>query len=282
MKRLFSMRSVVVASVLMPTLCPLPAAAADINGFMPAAGQATFALSYTIEGYDEFWAGETLTSAPPVGEVETTSLTAWFRYGVSDSFAFSLNLPYVDTEGDGFAGFEDSGISDLTALGHLRLAEFGSGAARHSLTGAGGMRFEVGGYEGDAPVSLGDASNDVLLRLVYQVEGNGFYFSQQVGYDWRSDDVPNGAPLHSELGYTFGERTTVNLFYTRYFADGGSDIGDPGFTFPGNEEEFERVGAKGYFRLAGGFGLTAAGYTTLDGRNTGDASGFSLGGVFDF
>lgn len=258
----------------------LPAAASDLNGFMPQAGEATFALSYTVEGYDEFYRGDTLVPAPPgLGEVETTSLTAWFRYGITDDFAISINAPYVDTEGDGTAGFEDSGLGDVTLLGHLRLAEWG-GAARHSLTGAGGLRLESG-YEGDAPVSLGDASNDMLIRLVYQVEAGNLYFSQQVGYDWRSGEVPDVLPLHTELGYTFG-RTTVNLFYTNYNSDGGTDIGDPGFTFPSNEEDFERAGAKAYFRLGGTFGLTAAAYTTLDGRNTGDSTGVSVGGVYGF
>jgi len=269
-----------LTTALLLAAAALPAAAADLNGFMPAAGEATLALSYTVEGYDEFFRGDTLVSNPGLGEVDTRSFTAWFRYGFTDRFAVTLNLPYVDSEGDGSAGFADSGVSDLTVLGHLRLAEWGSGA-RHSLTGAGGVRIEVGGYEGDAPVSLGDGSNDVLVRIVYQVEAGNLYFSQQVGYDWRSGDVPDGLPLHSELGYTFG-RTTVNAFYTRYFADGGSDIGDPGFTFPGNQEEYERVGAKVYVRLGGGLGLTAAGYTTLDGKNTGDASGVSVGGVFGF
>lgn len=260
----------------------LPAVASDLNGFMPQAGEATFALSYTVEGYDEFYMGDNLVSAPAgLGEVETMSLTAWFRYGITDDFAVSINAPYVDTEGDGLAGFEDSGLGDVTVLGYLRLAEWGGdGAARHSLTGAGGMRFETG-YEGNAPVSLGDASNDMLFRIVYQVEAGNLYFSQQIGYDWRGGEVPNVLPLHTELGYTFG-RTTVNAFYTNYNSDGGTDIGDPGFTFPSNQEDFERAGAKVYFRLGDTLGLTASAYTTLDGRNTGDSTGLSVGGVVGF
>jgi hypothetical protein len=249
----------------------------DMNGFMPAAGEGALALSFSSEGYDEFWAGETKVSPPAgLGEVDTQSLTLWGRYGFTDRIAVVANLPYVDTEGDGLAGFEDSGISDLTALVQVRLADFGGG---HSLTGAAGVRTDVGGYEGDAPVSLGDASTDALLRLVYQLQRGGFYFSQQVGYDLRGEDVPDGLPLHTELGYTFG-RSTVNAFYTRYIADDGTDIGDPGFTFPSNQEDFERAGAKVYFRLGGTFGVTASAYTTLDGRNTGDSTGISVGGVF--
>lgn len=268
---------------LLLVLAALPAAAYDLNGFMPAAGEATVALGYTAEGYDEFYRGETRVPTPPgLGEVDTRSFTLWFRYGVTDRLAFILNLPHVDTEGDGTAGFNDSGVGDVTILLKTRLLATGSGSVRHSLTGAGGLRAAVRDYVADAPVSLGDGSNDLLVRLVYQVEGNGFYFSQQVGYDLRSGDVPDGVPLHGELGYTFGRTPTVNLFYTRYLADGGTDIGDPGFTFPSNQEEYDRVGAKVYVRFRDGWGAALSGYTTLDGRNTGDATGVSLSGVFGF
>ena len=37
-------------------------------------------------------------------------------------------------------------------------------------------------------------------------------------------------------------------------ADGGTDIGDPGFTFPSNKDETERVGAKVFARLTESIG----------------------------
>lgn len=267
------------AAVIVAWMAAPAADAYDMNGFMPAAGEGAVALSFTVEGYDEFWRGDRRVPTPPVlGEVETRSFTFWGRYGFTDRVAVVANLPYVGTEGDGTAKFRDSGISDLTALVKVRLADFGGG---HTLTGAAGVRTDVGDYEGDAPVSLGDASTDGLFRLVYQFQRGAFFASQQVGYDLRDGDPPNGVPLHTEVGYTFG-RTTVNAFYSRYLADGGTDIGDAGFTFPSNEEEYERVGGKVYLRLGGRFGLSGSAYTTLDGRNTGDASGFSAGGVVTF
>jgi len=267
------------AATAVAALAAAPAASAyDMNGFLPAAGEGAVALSFTAEGYDHFWAGEQRVSAPPgLGEVDTRSLTLWGRYGLTDRLSVVVNLPYVDTEGDGTARFADSGISDLTALVAARLVATG----RHSLTGAGGVRTDVGDYEGDAPVSLGDATTDALLRLVYQYQAGGLYVSQQVGFDLRGGDAPDGVPLHTELGYTFG-RTTLHAFYTRYVADGGTDIGDPDFTFPSNQEEYERAGGGAYLRLWDPIGVSARVYTTLDGRNTGDATGVSVGGVLTF
>lgn len=261
-------------------LLAAPAARAyDMNGFMPAAGEGAVALSFSSESYDHFYRGETKVHTPPfLGTVDTQTITLWGRYGITDRIAVVANLPYVDAEGDGPDHLQDSGISDLTALVKIRLADFGGG---QSLTAGLGVRSDVGGYEGDAPVSLGDASTDGLFRLVYQVQRGGFYFSQQVGYDLRGSDVPDGYPLYTELGYTVG-RTTVNAFFSQYFADGGTDIGDAGFTFPSNKEEYQRAGGKVYVRLGGGFGLSGSAFTTLDGRNTGDSSGFSVGAVATF
>ncbi|HEX2162318.1 MAG TPA: hypothetical protein VHM02_00060 [Thermoanaerobaculia bacterium] len=252
----------------------LPAAAMDLNGFLPEAGTGDVALSFTDEGYDEFWAGETRVSDPGVGEVEIQSLSLWGRWGFTDRFAIVANLPYVDADSDGLGGFEDSGIQDLSALGLFRFWEGGP----HSLTGGAGVRTDVGDYEANLPVDLGDGTTDALFRLVYQLTSGKFYVSQQVGYDARGGDAPDGFPFYTEAGWTVG-RVTLSGFYQHYEADGGTDIGDPGFTFPSNREEFQRAGAKVYARASSRWGFSVAGFTTLDGRNTGDTSGFSVGVV---
>jgi hypothetical protein len=259
-----------------------PAAGAlDLNGFLPAPGEGAIAFSYTTESYDEFWRGETKVSNPNVGEVSTDSLSLWATWGLTQNLALVGTAAYVDVDSDGLAGFEDSGIQDITALLQYRFASVSRGSARHDFLVAGGIRTPLSGYEGNAPISLGDASTDALLRLVYHGEFGGLYFSQQLGFDLRGDDVPDGFPLFTEIGYSFG-RVTVNGFYSRYLSDDGTDIGDAGFTFPSNEEESERMGAKVFARVTPDLGLFVQGFTTLDGRNTGDSSGVSVGGAFSF
>lgn len=258
-----------------------PCLALDLNGFQPEAGRGAVAFSYTFEYYDEFWVGETKVSDPGVGEVETTSYTVWLQWGFTDRLALVANLPYVDADSDGLAGFEESDLQDLSALLRYRLVDVEGGTTRHTLTAAGGVRTPASDYEENSPVDVGDGSTDALFRLVYQFENGPFYFSQQVGYDLRGDDVPDGFPFYTEVGYTFG-RVTANALYLRYVADGGTDIGDPGFTFPSNQDETERIGAKAYVRVTDRFGLSGLFFQTLDGRNSGDATGWSVGGVLSF
>jgi hypothetical protein len=254
-----------------------PAAALDINGFMPVRGQGDLAFSYTAEGYDEFWVGETKVSDPGVGEVEIGSLATWLQWGWTDDLALVVNVAYVDADSDGLGNFSDSGWQDVSALLKYRFAAYGP----HNFVGAAGVRTPVSNYQGNLPVDMGDDTTDILLRLVYQYQTGAFYISQQVGYDVRGEDAPDGFPLYTELGFNAGRATLIG-FYSRLIADGGTDIGDPNFTFPSNQDEYSRWGAKVYARLTDRVGISGLGFTTLDGRNSGDTTGFSVGANFRF
>lgn len=270
------------AAVLLTVLSSAGAAGAlDINGFLPARGHGAVAFAFTGESYDEFWAGTMKVSVPDLGEVSTDSFTAWMSWGFTDDLALVLNLAYVDVSTDGLAGFEDSGLQDAAVLAKYRFASVRRGGATHSFLGAAGFRTPLSAYEGNAPVSLGDDTTDALLRFVYHLQTGRFYFSQQVGYDLRGGDAPDGLPLYTELGWSAG-RVTWTLLYSQYIADGGTDIGDPGFTFPSNKDEYQRAGAKAFIRLGDRFGVSLLGFTTLDGRNSGDTTGFSAGLSVDF
>jgi len=257
-----------------------PAQASDVNGFLSPEGKGAVAVGFTHEGYDEFWAGTSKVADPGLGRVTTNSVTLYNQFGINDSVSLVLNLPHVSTSGDGQAGFAESGLQDITGLLKVRLARFGSGV-RGSVVVAGGIRTIASNYEANKPVSIGDGTADGLLRLVCLLQAGRFYWSQQLGFDVRGGEAPNGLPIYTELGYGFG-RATVTLLYRGYFADGGTDIGEPGFTFPSNKDETQRVGAKLYVRGSGNWGAVFEGFTTLSGRNSGDATGIGAGLVVSY
>ncbi|HEU4401943.1 MAG TPA: hypothetical protein VFT43_07540 [Candidatus Polarisedimenticolia bacterium] len=251
------------------------ARAADLNGFLREKGHGDVAISYTAQSYDHFWAGTTRVADPMVGKVTTDSTTLWFDYGVTDRFTVIANLPYIDTRSDGAAGFGQGALQDITLLGKYRLASFGSGV-RSTVVGAVGLRTIASNYEiQNSVVDIGDGTADWLARLVYQIEAGRVYVSQQIGFDRRGGDAPDGIPLHTEIGATWGP-VTVNGFYSRLDARGGTDIGS-GAPFPSNKEEYERAGGKVYARVSDVIGLSAMFFTTLSGRNTGDATGYAGG-----
>jgi len=75
-------------------------------------------------------------------------------------------------------------------------------------------------------------------------------------------------------------RLTLTGSYSYVNSLHGYDVGQG--PFPGLEEDYHRVGGGFYYRIHERFGLTGSAWTTLDGKNTGDVDGFSLGVVFRF
>jgi hypothetical protein len=263
------------------TLGAGPALGLDLNGFLPGKGAGHVALSVTLEGYDEFWAGTNKVFNPGVGEVDDTTISLYVDYGFSDRLALVANVPSVDADSDGEGGFGENDLQDLTAMLKYRAASRVSGSRRHQLVLAGGFRTPISDYEANLPVDVGDGTTDFLARFIYQLETDRFYFSQQVGFDLRGEDAPDGFPFYSEIG--FKRRSLLaGAFLSYYVADGGTDIGDPGFTFPSNQEEFTRVGAKVYAEVGPRLGLSGLLFTTLEGRNTGDITGAAFGVVSRF
>jgi hypothetical protein len=269
--------TITAAALAVAALAPAPVVALDTNGFLPERGHVDVALSYTSESYEKFWVGTTKVHDPGVGDVDIKSTSLWMQWGLLDDLALVANLPYVDDSTNGLAHFKDSGLQDLSVL--LKYRFFSSGPNR--LVGGLGVSTPVSSYEGNLPVTRGHDTTNVLFRLVYQYQAESFYFSQQVGYDLSNKDAPDSYPLYTEAGFTAGP-VTYSGFYSRLIGNSGTDIGDPGFTFPSNRQEYSRLGAKIYGRINERVGLSAAYYDTLDGRNVGDSHGFSGGVVLRF
>jgi len=279
----FMWRLAAVAALAMTSAMTLgnrDAQASDLNGFLREKGHGDVAISYTSEEYDHFWVGRTKVEDPGVGKVETTSISLWVSYGVTDRFTITADVPWIHADSDGLGEFEEKDLQDFTALMEYRFASLGSDV-RSDLVGAFGGRVATLGYEANQPVDIGDGTSDWLFRFVYQLSYRGFYFSQQVGYDLRGKDAPDGYPLYSEVGYTWGPVTVTGLYWDVRVRS-GTDIGDQGFTFPSNREQSRRAGGKVYGRINDHLGLAGTYFSTLEGRNTGETSGFSFGVNYSF
>ncbi len=275
----FIARALVLA-LPMATFIPAASSAADLNGFVREKGHGDVALSWTSQDYDHFWAGTARVSDPGVGKVTTRSTSLWVDYGITDSLTLVANLPYIDTRGSGTGNFGQGALQDLTLAGKYRFGSKGT-SVKSDFVGAFGVRTIASNYEiQNSVVDIGDGTADWLARFIYQVRWRRYYVSQQVGYDRRGNPAPDGIPLYTEAGMTFGH-VTYTGFYSRLSARGGTDIGS-GAPFPSNKEESTRAGAKVYGQVNERIGLSGMVFTTLSGRNTGDVTGYSAGINFRF
>jgi hypothetical protein len=269
-----ALREFVLALVIV-ALVPATVSAMDLDGYMWPKGHGAAAISFTSQSYDEFWAGTTKVSDPGVGKVDTESWTLWVVHGVSDRLNLVANLPYISTESDGTGGFGQSALQDLSLMGKYRFLTVGS-SARSDFIGALGIRTIASNYEiQNSVVDIGDGTADWLARFIYQLHMSRFHLTQSIGWDRRGGDAPNGRPIYTVIG-TSWKPIIIDAFYQRLDARGGTDIGS-GAPFPSNKEELERAGLKVWGRVSDSLGLSAMYFTTLSGRNTGDASGLAVG-----
>lgn len=282
MQHLIPRRTRIVCLGLLLTFARTPSAGAQGNAFLPPAHGGVIAVSHTLEAYDSFWSGDRQITDDGLGRVETGSLGIWLQTGLSDDAALVASIALVDARGDGLAQARDQGLQDGTFLLRYRALSRSAGSLRHTLVGGAGLRIAASGYEPDQAIALGDGTTDVLLRLVYQVQLDSFwgtYLAVEGGYDARQDPAPNGTSLSAELGASFHSLSIAGRLMGTW-ADGGPDLGDPGFTYPSVDEEWLRVGGTVYYRVSSSFGLAVSGFSTFDGRNTGVSRGLSTSLVF--
>lgn len=269
----------------LPTLIvPGPSLAQGLNGFMPGAGRATIALSHTFESYENYWVGSRKIADPSLGQIETGDVSLWVDVGLCDDVALTANLAYVDVASDGPAPLAANGLQDRTFLLRYRFLSIDPAGAwlHHAFVAAAGYRAPAAAYEPNRIVALGDGTRDALFRIVYQIQADvagAPYLATEFGYDLRGEESPDNMELFGELGATY-RRASLSVHASRSWADGGLDIGDPGFTFPGLKAETLRVGAKIYYRVTPALGIAVSGFVTPDGRNVGEATGTSTALVF--
>ncbi len=254
-----------------------PACAQGLNGFLAAPGHATIAISHTFESYDEYWEASTIVSDPSLGKVETGSVSFWIDMGLYENLSLVAAMAYVDAASDGPAPLSAQGLQDHMLMLRYRFLSFTGAGFRHGVVAGAGYRGPLAAYNPNLIIAIGDATNDGLFRLIYQIEADyldGMYLAAELGYDLRNEDAPDGTSIFGELGATVG-RASASVAMVRTWADGGFDLSDPVFSFQGLGGEMFRVGGKLYYRVAPTFGIALSGFTTLDGRNIGDATGTS-------
>lgn len=257
-----------------------PALAQGDSGFLRGKGNLDVALSYSLDTYDEFWVGRTKVSMPMVGRVKRHTGSVYGAYGLTDDIDLTATLSFVSAESSGGAPTEDS-FQDLTAALRWRALRHEVDGGAFSLVLSPGLKTPLTSYEDDAITAIGDGQTDIRLRVTGQyLWSNGLFVALETGYDIRTDDPKDEIPLHLTVGGTIGEDLTLTAFYSKIISTGGYDIGAG--PFPGVKEEYDRVGAGAYYRFTRNFGISASGWTTLRGRNTGKATGFSIGGVLSF
>lgn len=254
------------------------------NGFLRGQGHADVALTYSLDTYREFWAGTHRVEDPNVGRITRQSLNMWAAYGIDARTDVVVSAAYVEASSDGISvpgNDTEKALQDATVGFKYRLNEWQLGPGGLSLSFAPAVKIPMTHYENNALTAIGDGQIDYRFRgIVQYTMNNGMWLAVESGYDYRTEAPPNELPVNITAGVTVFDRFTIMPFYSLVRSYGSENIGDPGFTFPGVQEEFTRWGVSGYIRVDERWGISLGYKDTITGKNTGDVVGYWAGVVF--
>lgn len=251
-----------------------------IDGFTRGAGNTDLAISLTSESYDAMWMGATeMPLPPPLGTISTTSINTFLAHGITNDLDLVAQVSHVaaSADGDGTGPADQSGFQDGSLFLKWRPWHAGIGESMSfDLVTAAGVTGPLTDYVANAPVAIGHRSTNVELRAVGMLRmESGPFLAATLGYSRRDGIVSDAAIAGVRLGYArdkiYGEAWLFNQN-----GQMGTDIGE-GIPFPSNRISYMRAGAKAAYSVLPWLGVTAGGWTTLDGRNVGKATGFGGG-----
>jgi hypothetical protein len=246
-------------------LALLAPAADAASPWLPAPDGGNVSLAYIFQTADRFWVARNYTKLPSDLQQSTGFLR--LEYGLTDWLTADAQIGYA---GSDFPAGSPSGLSGLTdTLISLRarlLDEATDDWPTVTLRVAGIL---AGSYRTNFMNSIGDgASGFEVSGIVGKIFENGISLSGEVGYRARNEGVPDDAFYRGTVGYAIVPEFRVDLSYLYNHALSGPNIGDPGFTFPQVQEDYQIFDASFSYDFAEQWQTTVGYATVVNGKNT--------------
>lgn len=255
-------------------LFAMPASLSAQSAWLPKPGDFDLSNAYTFQTYDRFWFGDTKMDFP---DTDQHTISSTLEYGIFDvgnfGAALDITLAYVRTIGTRMGAGVNDGLNDVTGGIRIRLLDeysWDTELVPTTTLRIGGIL--QGSYPVGFPESPGDGASggEVSILVAKNILDTGFGFSGDLGYRYRAENVPEDLFFSFFVFQNFLESFTASVGYRHVQGLSGSDIGDPGFTFPEVKEISQSVEAGLNYRDGRGcdWGIFVA--QTVDGRNTAD------------
>jgi len=268
-----------------------------VSGFMKPAKEGVVSFSSSSESYDKvLLVPSEIDGVPVFNEISINSYNIYGEYGLSDRFTISINIPYIQSEGEATSatlaenGFENKrdGLQDLSLNLKYLIKEFNFSGSSLSLMGNLGLETPLSSYEVDeglqSILAIGNQSTRVnTVGIATFKLNNGVFATGQLGYSLRSEDVPDAILSQLKIGYA-AEKFYGHVFIGAQKSTSGVDILGEGFQgfFPATEVSYTRIGVNLFAPIYKDFGASGGFSQIVDGRNIGTATGFYLGLNYSF
>lgn len=262
---------------LVPALLTLPglSVAEGTSPWLPIPGETLVSINYTQQEGDDAYIGDDELAASAItggaaSSFERNDTALLINYGISDNLALDALIGYGEVEAG--SADRDSGFTDSTIGVSWRVMdEFATVNNVPTITLRGAAIIK-GDYEGDRLAALGKAENGFQASaLVGKQVGLNWGVSAELGYEYRSGDVPEASFVHLSAQYNPTSALGLSLGYSNKRYGGDLDIGGPGFTperFQEVNEERELVKFSLNYAVGPSQGIAFTLATLTDGRNT--------------
>lgn len=260
--------------------------------WLPEARHLDVTPRYIYQSFRGFWMGSHDARLDDRVTQHTAAVTA--EYGICDFAAADVTIGYSHVSSTAFGGVSESddGLSD-TQIG-LRFRLLDENRASNHLVPT--LTLRVGGiiagtYTPFRPFSAGDGAHGGEASLMFgkTIPGIGTGLYGEAGYRVRGSAHADGmrANVPNDFFGSIGVFQPIgpcvlSFGYRHIQALSGSDIGDPGFTFPGVKEVNQLLEAGLGFRDRGNRYYQIFGAWNVDGRNTGDKTILAASVTFPF
>ncbi len=281
----------------------LSKAQTDIDGIMMEKNAFCVGPMFGYSSWKNYWEGELKRENLNLGKVSTPMYSLMGNYGISNKLNVLFGVPYVKTKASAGQLKGQKGMQDLSLWIKWKAYSKKIGQGRLSLFAIGGYSFPVSDYVADfLPMSIGLQSKNLSLRGMADYQ-RGAWFGTLSGTFVRRSNIeidrtsyyttemhytnevkmPDAASFNLRVGYR-NKGLIAEAIADNWITLGGFDITRNNMPFPSNKMNATRLmfNFKYDMPFHPQLSLTGNAFTTVAGRNVGQASGFNAGIFYVF
>jgi hypothetical protein len=277
----------------------------DIDGLMMEKGALCIGPMAGHSSWKNYWEGTLKRDNANLGTVSTNMYSIMGNYGINNKLNVMFGLPYVKTKASAGQLKGLKGIQDFSFWVKWKGYSKKMWGGRLSLFAIGGLSLPATDYTADfLPMSIGLESKNLSLRAMADYQRDKWFATLSGTYVRRSNieidrtsyyttelhysnevAMPDAAAFNIRLGYR-NKGIVAEVFGDNWTTLGGFDITRNNMPFVSNKMNATKIGFNFKYPMPfkPNLSLTGNAFTTIAGRNVGQATGFNAGifYVFDF
>ena len=270
----------------------------DIDAIMMSKRNFCTGIMYGNSSWTNYWEGTLKRNNENLGTVSTQYVSIMGNYGVSRKLNLLFGLPYIQTKASAGQLKGYRGIQDLSLWVKWMPIEKEWGKHIFSVYALGGASTPVTNYVADyLPLSIGLRSKTFSLRGMVDYQYGSWFTTFSGTYVHRSNItidrtayyttgmhytnevyMPDAMQLNWRAGFR-DKGWIIEAVADQWTTLGGFDISRNNMPFPSNRMNATRLGINLKYEdvFLDGLSLTGNAFTTVAGRNMGQANAFSAG-----